>query len=249
VNGHGPQIEKFLADAPEAARDGLLAELLAMELEYLARQGDEPHADKYVQRFPDQEAVIVGVFGGHAKSQLRRSETTSENSDADSKSVDIPPELDNFRFIEVIGRGGMGVVWRANQIQPVKRQVALKLIKSDLSSKEVIARFEAEKQALAMMNHENIAKVLEAGTTQDGRPYFAMELVDGIPITHYCDENKLSVDERLKLFVAVCNGVQHAHQKGIVHRDLKPSNVLVTVIDGRAIPKVIDFGLAKATEH
>ena len=113
----------------------------------------------------------------------------------------------------------------------------------------MIARFDAEKQALAMMDHPNIARVLDAGTTSDDRPYFVMELVDGVPITQYCDDNKLSVDERLKLFVPVCKAVQHAHQKGIVHRDLKPSNVLVTVIDGEAVPKVIDFGLAKAVEQ
>ena len=143
----------------------------------------------------------------------------------------------------------MGVVWLAEQDKPVKRRVALKLIKAELNSKDVIARFDAEKQALAMMDHPNIARVFDAGTTDDRRPYFVMELVDGISITQYCDDNKLSVDERLKLFVQVCKAVQHAHQKGIIHRDLKPSNVLVTVIDGEAVPKVIDFGLAKAVEQ
>lgn len=131
----------------------------------------------------------------------------------------------------------------------MKRRVALKLIKSELNSNDVIARFETEKQALAMMDHPNIARVLDAGTTKDSRPYFVMELVDGVSITEYCDDNKLSVDERLKLFVQVCKAVQHAHQKGIIHRDLKPSNVLVAVIDGEAVPKVIDFGLAKAVEQ
>ncbi len=143
----------------------------------------------------------------------------------------------------------MGVVWLAEQDRPVRRRVALKLINSEFASNDVIARFSAEKQAIALMDHQNIARVLDAGTTNDGRPYFVMELVDGIPITQYCDDNKLSVDERLKLFVSVCKAVQHARQKGIIHRDLKPSNVLVAVIDGEPVPKVIDFGLAKAVEQ
>lgn len=136
----------------------------------------------------------------------------------------------------------------AEQSEPVKRRVALKVIKDWGSSKEILARFEAERQALAMMNHPNIARILDAGTTPDGQPFFAMELVQGQPLTEYCDENRLSIDDRLTLFCRVCEGVQHAHQKGIIHRDLKPSNVLVSMIDGEAIPKVIDFGLAKAME-
>ena len=251
VNGRDPRIETFLADAPGAAHDGLLAELLAMEIEYRTQQSDKPQSDDYLQRFPQQERVIAAVFVGQSKTPLPGNDTISQSGDAVSttRTFDSPPDLDNFHAIEVIGRGGMGVVWRADQIQPVKRRVALKLIKSDLPSKEVMARFEAEKQALAMMDHQNIARVLDAGVTKDGRPYFVMELVDGISINQYCDENKLSVDERLKLFVSVCKAVQHAHQKGIIHRDLKPSNVLVTVIDGEAVPKVIDFGLAKAVEQ
>ncbi|MCA9199014.1 MAG: serine/threonine protein kinase, partial [Planctomycetales bacterium] len=249
VKGLGPRIEAFLADAPKAAHDGLLAELLAMELEYRTQQGQDPQPDEYVQRFPRQKSVIFGVFGGLAKPPRRGNENIAEDGTAVVGTVDIPPNLENFDCIEVIGRGGMGVVWRADQIQPVKRHVALKLIKSDLQIREVLARFDAEKQALAMMDHQNIARVLDAGTTPDGRPYFVMELVDGIPITQHCDDNKLSVDDRLKLFVSVCNAVQHAHQKGIIHRDLKPSNVLVTVIDDKAVPKVIDFGLAKAVEQ
>ena len=141
----------------------------------------------------------------------------------------------------------MGVVYVAEQTQPVRRKVALKIIKPGMDTKQVIARFEAERQALAMMDHPNIAKVLDAGATESGRPYFVMELVRGIPITDYCDREQLSIPERLELFVLVCRAVQHAHQKGIIHRDLKPSNILVTVIDGAAVPKVIDFGVAKAT--
>ena len=129
----------------------------------------------------------------------------------------------------------------------MRRKVALKIIKPGMDTKQVIARFEAERQALAMMDHPNIAKVLDAGTTESGRPYFVMELVRGIPITEYCDRERLSIPERLELFVLVCQAVQHAHQKGIIHRDLKPSNILVTLIDGVPVPKVIDFGVAKAT--
>ncbi len=237
VNGDGPRIESFLAKAPNAGQADLLAELLAMEIGYRLDQGEEPQLDEYARRFPEHESVIADVFDR----EILDKETILE-------PVDDPPDLENFRLIKVIGRGGMGVVWLAEQDRPVKRRVALKLIKSDLASQEVLARFDAEKHVLALMDHQNIARVLDAGTTNDDRPYFVMELVDGIPITQYCDENKLSVDERLKLFVSVCKAVQHAHQKGIVHRDLKPSNVLVTVVDGEAVPKVIDFGLAKAVE-
>jgi len=160
----------------------------------------------------------------------------------------VPQQIGPYKLLQRIGAGGMGEVWVAEQAEPVKRRVALKLIKGGVGSKEIIARFEAERQALALMNHPNIARILDAGTTPDGQPYFAMELVQGKPLTTYCDENRLSIDERLELFADVCSGVQHAHQKGIIHRDLKPGNILVTVIDDKAVPKVIDFGLAKAME-
>jgi eukaryotic-like serine/threonine-protein kinase len=151
-----------------------------------------------------------------------------------------------FKLLEVIGEGGMGAVWLAEQTEPVKRLVALKVIKAGMDSKGVLARFEAERQALALMDHPNIAKVLDAGATPEGRPFFAMELVKGTPITRYCDEHRLTPRQRLELFVQVCQAVQHAHQKGVIHRDLKPSNVLVAPYDGRPVPKVIDFGVAKA---
>ena len=141
----------------------------------------------------------------------------------------------------------MGVVYMAEQTQPVRRKVALKVIKPGMDTRQVIARFEAERQALALMDHPNIARILDAGATESGRPYFVMELVRGIPITEYCDRNRLSIADRLDLFVLVCQAVQHAHQKGIIHRDLKPSNVLITLHDGTPVPKVIDFGIAKAT--
>jgi len=151
-----------------------------------------------------------------------------------------------YKLLEAIGEGGMGTVWVAEQTQPVRRKVALKLIKAGMDSKSVLARFEAERQALAVMDHPNIAKVLDGGLTETGRPFFVMEYVKGVPITEYCDATRLSVPERLNLFVQVCQAVQHAHQKGIIHRDLKPSNILVAPYDDKAVPKVIDFGLAKA---
>jgi len=169
--------------------------------------------------------------------------------------VEPPPEgmaegpgtrIGRYKLLEQIGQGGFGVVYMAEQVEPVQRKVALKVVKAGMDTKEVIARFEAERQALALMDHPNIARVLDAGTTQAGRPYFVMELVKGIPITEFCDLKKLSPAERLELFIKVCQAVQHAHQKAIIHRDLKPSNVLVTLHDGEPVPKVIDFGIAKA---
>jgi serine/threonine protein kinase/tetratricopeptide (TPR) repeat protein len=151
-----------------------------------------------------------------------------------------------YKLLEQIGEGGMGLVFVAEQQQPVRRKVAIKVVKPGMDSRQIIARFEAERQALALMDHQNIARVLDAGATSTGRPYFAMELVRGVPITDYCDQNRLAVRERLELFVAVCRAVQHAHTKGIIHRDLKPSNVLVESHDGRPVVKVIDFGIAKA---
>jgi len=151
-----------------------------------------------------------------------------------------------YKLIEEIGEGGMGSVFMAQQTEPVKRAVAVKVIKAGMDSKAVLARFEAERQALAMMDHPNIAKVLDAGTTEGGRPFFVMELVKGMPITRYCDEHKLTPRQRLELFLPVCQAIQHAHQKGIIHRDVKPSNVLVAMYDDRPVPKVIDFGVAKA---
>ena len=160
-----------------------------------------------------------------------------------------------YKLLEQIGEGGMGAVWAAEQTRPVRRTVALKLIKAGMDSKAVLGRFEAERQALALMDHLNIAKVLDGGTAESGRPFFVMEYVKGIPLTRFCDNARLSINDRLALFVPVCQAVQHAHQKGIIHRDLKPSNILVCLSDGKPVPKVIDFGLAKAihqpllTEH
>jgi eukaryotic-like serine/threonine-protein kinase len=169
-------------------------------------------------------------------------------------TVDQPPQVSvnmvlagRYKIVEQIGEGGMGTVYMAQQMEPVKRLVAVKIIKPGMDSKEVLARFEAERQALALMDHPNIARVLDAGATESGRPYFVMELVKGIPITQYCDQRRFTPRERLELFLPVCQAIQHAHQKGIIHRDIKPSNVLVALYDDHPVPKVIDFGLAKAT--
>jgi len=154
-----------------------------------------------------------------------------------------------YRLIQPIGQGGMGEVWLAEQREPVRRRVAIKLIKAGMDTREVVARFESERQALALMDHPAIAKVFDAGSTPDGRPYFAMEYVPGIPITAYCDKHKLTITKRLELFMRVCEGVQHAHQKAVIHRDLKPSNILVSDVDGGPMPRIIDFGVAKATSQ
>ncbi len=157
--------------------------------------------------------------------------------------------IGRYKLLEKLGEGGFGSVWAAEQREPVKRRVALKIIKLGMDTKQVVARFEAERQALAMMDHPNIAKVLDAGSTDTGRPFFVMELVKGIPITKYCDHEKLATKDRLDLFIKVCQAIQHAHQKGIIHRDIKPSNIMVTLHDGVPVPKVIDFGIAKATQQ
>ena len=161
----------------------------------------------------------------------------------------VGSQIGPYKLLQQLGEGGMGTVYMAEQTQPVRRKVALKVIKAGMNSRQVIARFEAERQALALMDHTNIARVLDAGATDSGRPYFVMELVHGVPITEYCDDHQLNPQMRLELFVPVCQAIQHAHQKGIIHRDIKPSNVMVTLYDGKPVPKVIDFGVAKAIEQ
>jgi serine/threonine protein kinase/tetratricopeptide (TPR) repeat protein len=169
--------------------------------------------------------------------------------DVDRADVsDVGRRIGPYEIVELIGEGGFGSVYLAEQREPMRRSVALKIIKLGMDTKQVITRFETERQTLARMEHPNIARVLDAGATDEGRPYFVLELVRGLPITRYCDRNRLAVRSRLELFVAVCHAVQHAHQKGVIHRDIKPSNVLVAVTDGVPVPKVIDFGIAKATE-
>jgi serine/threonine protein kinase/tetratricopeptide (TPR) repeat protein len=169
---------------------------------------------------------------------------------ADAPRLPQPEQIGPYRILEKLGEGGMGIVYKAEQRQPIRRVVALKVIKLGMDTREVVARFEAERQALALLSHPNVAGVLDAGVTTDtGRPFFAMEFVAGVPLREYCDQNKLTVRERLELFIPVCQAIQHAHQKGIIHRDLKPSNILVSMFDGKPVPKVIDFGIAKAVNH
>jgi len=161
----------------------------------------------------------------------------------------IGKKIDQYKLLESVGEGGMGTVYMAEQTEPVKRKVALKIIKLGMDTREVVARFRAEQQALAVMDHPNIAKVYDAGSTHTGRPYFVMELIRGIPITTYCDNRKLTTKERLEIFISICQAIQHAHQKGIIHRDLKPSNILVAEEDDKPVVKIIDFGIAKAIDH
>ena len=177
------------------------------------------------------------------------SSPSSEQPTLDQAAHHSAGSFGRYKLLQRLGEGGMGEVWLAEQTEPVRRQVALKVIKAGMDSAQVVARFEAERQALALMDHPTIAPVFDGGTTPQGRPYFAMEYVKGEPITTYCDRHLLSIRERLGLFTQMCEGVQHAHQKGIIHRDLKPSNVLVTIQDDRPVPKIIDFGVAKATSQ
>ena len=158
-------------------------------------------------------------------------------------------QIGPYLLLQEIGQGGMGVVFLAEQESPVKRKVALKIVRPGLDTKEVVARFDIEKQALALMDHTNIARVIDGGMTASGRPYFVMELVEGVSVTEYCDQARLSVRDRLRLFMPICDAVQHAHQKGIIHRDIKPSNVMVSMRDETPVPKIIDFGIAKATDR
>jgi serine/threonine protein kinase len=184
--------------------------------------------------------------GSFLESPLAGIDLTTDQGVTEQPGTVIGP----YKLLEQIGEGGFGIVYLAEQQHPVRRKVALKVLKPGMDTRQVVARFEAERQALAMMDHTHIARVLDAGATDSGRPYFVMELVRGIPITAFCDQNQLPVRERLELFVAVCQAVQHAHQKGIIHRDLKPSNVLVTLQDdGTPLVKVIDFGIAKSLGH
>jgi eukaryotic-like serine/threonine-protein kinase len=196
-------------------------------------------------RIAHVEALLAAADG--PDSLLDRPAAGTPVATIDEPTTESPGTvIGPYKLIEQIGEGGMGRVWMAQQTEPVKRLVAVKLIKAGMDSRQVIARFEAERQALALMDHPNIARVLDGGTTSGGRPYFVMDLVKGVPITRYCDEHHLTPRQRLELFIPICQAIQHAHQKGIIHRDLKPSNVVVALYDGKPVPKVIDFGVAKA---
>ncbi|HEY7089322.1 MAG TPA: serine/threonine-protein kinase [Tepidisphaeraceae bacterium] len=201
---------------------------------------------------PQARAAVEELIAAHGRAGGFFAVPTIDSTDETVRSqpaATLPPQhIGPYKLLNQIGEGGFGIVYLAEQAQPVRRRVALKIIKLGMDTRQVIARFDAERQALAMMDHPNIAKVFEAGATETGRPYFVMELVSGVPVTQYCDANRLTPEQRLELFVSICQAVQHAHQKGIIHRDIKPSNVLITFQDGRPVPKVIDFGIAKATQ-
>ena len=264
-------IADFLAMAPPADRQRLLQQLLPIDIEF--RQKTDVTCDPAIYTVLGPEAVDLAVSILEKKTSDgdlltidlpsdAASSADSDDSDLDFNVVSKPTRgvagstdateskrIGRYKLLQKIGEGGMGTVWMAEQEEPVRRRVALKVIKTGMDTKQVIARFEAERQALALMDHQNIARVLDAGTTDEGLPYFVMELVKGIPYVDYCNQNRFSIKERLELFVPVCKAIQHAHQKGIIHRDLKPTNVLVTLYDGHPVPKVIDFGLAKALDQ
>jgi WD40 repeat protein/serine/threonine protein kinase len=203
--------------------------------------------DKACAGNPQLRAGVDALLQAHVRPQKLLDTAPAPGPTFDQPTTEHPGTvIGPYKLIEQIGEGGMGAVWMAQQTQPVKRVVAIKLIRAGMDTAQLIARFEAERQALALMDHANIARVLDAGTTDADRPYFVMDLVKGVPITKYCDEHHLTPRQRLELFLPVCQAVQHAHQKGIIHRDLKPSNVLVALYDGKPVPKVIDFGVAKA---
>ena len=209
------------------------------------------YLDRVCANDPAQKARIVALLQAHETANGVLDPLIDDSGIFPESSLSEGPGtiIGRYKLLEKIGEGGMAVVYMAEQQEPIRRKVALKIIKMGMDTRQVIARFEAERQALALMDHPSIAKVLDAGATETGRPYFVMELVTGVSITEYCDKNSLSTKDRLALFLQVCHAVQHAHQKGIIHRDLKPSNVMVTHQDGKPVPKVIDFGIAKATNQ
>ncbi len=217
--------------------------------------GDDASMRAEVESLLEAHAA-AGAFLGeptHALDAVNRKSLDADDAQATRRhappSESLGQTIGRYKLLQQIGEGGFGAVWMAEQKEPVKRRVALKIIKLGMDTKQVIARFEAERQALAMMDHPNIAKVFDAGATESGRPFFVMELITGVPILEYCDTEKLDTRARLGLFIHVCNAIQHAHQKGVIHRDIKPSNVMITLHDGAPVPKVIDFGIAKATDQ
>ena len=233
-------IQLASGDVADEQADELLAHLEACNPcnEIFLRSCDKAGEsfERFVQRFELSEVC-------------KPTERFSLDNTPSVRRLGIGAKIGSYVLREVIGEGGMGVVYAAEQERPIRRKVALKIIKPGMQSSQFAARFAAERQALALMNHDNIAKVLDAGTTTEGDPYFVMDLVYGVEICSYCDEYELSIDDRLRIFISVCGAIEHAHQKGIIHRDIKPSNVLVSIVDGRPQPKVIDFGIAKATQQ
>jgi len=203
---------------------------LRQEVEVLLASSDDARSS-FLQSAPAPDGLIANLDGILSGGALRAGQLFAER----------------LQLVRKLGEGGMGQVWLADQTSPVRRQVALKLIKAGMYDEAVVQRFQSERQSLAIMDHPAIAKVFDAGATPQGQPYFVMEYVPGLPITEYCDRKKLKIRDRLALFIQACEGVQHAHQKAIIHRDLKPANILVIEVDGKPTPRIIDFGLAKAT--
>ncbi len=241
-HGNRSPIAGWFEQVPEQERGRLIKELVAMDIYYRHQAGDPLPVDDYARQFPNLDLGTISVSARHSKHAVDRIPPTVDSPQIKSGSL----VAGKYRLLERVGEGGMGQVWLAEQRVPVKRQVAIKLIRPGMDSEGVLKRFEAERQALALMDHPNIARVIDGGTTEAGRPYFVMELVRGIPLTDYCDQHRLDIQARLRLFNLICSAVQHAHQKGVIHRDLKPGNILVGEQDGKPVPKVIDFGLAKA---
>ena len=250
-----PLLEDYLNQYPDLrSHADLPIELVGQEYQVRHRWGDRPRHETYVNRFPQLADSLRSAL--REIDRQRQADAVSPPDAGQIAMADCQPTTEGpgtvvgrFKLLQHIGEGGFGVVYVAEQKEPVKRRVALKILKPGMDTRQIIARFEAERQALAMMDHPNIAKMLDAGQTDSGRPYFVMELVKGVPVTHYCDEQHLTPKERLELFVPICQAVQHAHQKGIIHRDIKPTNILVALSDGQPVPKVIDFGVAKATNQ
>lgn len=253
------RIAEFTAQVPDDLRDQLTSELVTIDIEVRCRRGEQPTVVDYEglglqakQQANDVLTRIASSIELTATCALEERLSDSEIAETvitdESNEGGAPSVIGPYKILKRIGRGGMGSVWLAEQSKPVRRRVALKLIRADIDSDAAMQRFAAERQAIAMMDHQNIARILDAGTTETGLPFFVMEFVDGVQFDNYCDTNRLSIRERLKLMIPVCRAVQHAHHKGIIHRDIKPSNVVVATYDGQAVPKVIDFGLAKALD-
>jgi serine/threonine protein kinase/tetratricopeptide (TPR) repeat protein len=246
MNPHSQRVRDLFVAAVELPPDrweAFLNEASAGDEELLRQVTDLLREHQQAGSFLDQPVVSLRTTGDYDSAANGAVRGSPDPTPAETPGSVIGP----YKLLELIGEGGMGTVWMAEQREPMQRRVALKILKAGMDTRQVVARFEAERQALALMDHPNIAKVLDGGATACGRPYFVMELVKGTPITRHCDEHRLTPRERLELFLPVCQAIQHAHTKGIIHRDVKPANVLVAPYDGRPVPKVIDFGVAKAT--